>query len=208
MSLTLMKRRLQGARTEKGVYNGLDMASTEAFGSVWMGCVFTDCDFALSNFQTAEFFDCDFVRCEFKGSNFRAAKLRHVRFEECDLRHCAFVGVTPAESVSFRDCKLQYASFFDSTVRSLLFLNSNLHGTDLRYIEAHDCRYEGSNLWSAVNALGCQFWNGTFDERSCDFFVAMVGRVHPNPEKAKMLAAAAGEISVKVTDRLMGDRSA
>jgi len=207
MSLTLQKRRLQGYRAEKQEYVNLDMSSSEAFGSTWYGCTFTKCDFSLSNLQQSEFVDCRFVGCDLRMVNFRASKLRLVRFEECDMRQSVFVGVTPLESVEFRDCQLQYASFFDCTARETSFRDSNLHGTDLRFIESQGARYVGSNLWGAISAFGCQFWNSQFDERACDFFVALVSRVHPSPEKAKILREIAG-ISVKVTERLMDQRSA
>lgn len=207
MSLTLHKRRLQGITTEKYVGSGLDMSCTEAFGSKWYGCSFTDCDFSGSNLQSSEFFDCEFIRCNFRMSHFRAGKVRSVRFEECDLRQSVFAGVTPLEKTFFVDSKLQYATFYDSTVRDVSFQDSNLHGTDLRFIEARDVKFHGANLWSAVTAFGCQFWNCDFDERSCDLFVAMVARKYPNPEKAKLLLDVAG-FNAKVVEKLMSERTA
>lgn len=208
MNFTLQKRRMHGVRTEKAELYGLDMSSTEGPRSIWYGCKFTFVDFSTSNFAEAEFVDCTFRLCDLRMVNFLNAKLRHVRFEECDLRKSAFVAATPMEKVEFHDSKLQYASFFNSTVRDVVFKDSNLHGSDLRYLESYRVKYDGSNLWSAQVAFGCQFLgNGAmFDERACDLFVAMVAKVMPNEKKAAALREVCGDMNKKVVDRLMDER--
>ena len=202
MSMTLGKRRMQGHRYDGETFENLDLSSLDAFESVWVGCTFTNCDMTLGNMQRVELSGCTFQDCDMRAVNFMGAKIRQVRFDSCDLRQSAFAGVTPLDRVVFQSCRLQYASFYNSTARDSEFLEANLHGADLRFIEATRMKYAGSNLWGAYVQLGCQFLRSEFDERQCDLFTGMVARRQPNEEKRKLLTDIAG-ISAKVVDRLM-----
>lgn len=202
MSMTLGKRRMQGHRYDGEKFENLDLSSLDAFESVWVGCTFLNCDLTLGNMQKVDLSGCTFESCDLRAVNFMGARIRQVRFESCDLRQSAFVGVTPLDRVVFQSCRLQYASFYNSTARDSEFNESNLHGADLRFVESQRLKYIGSNLWGAYVQIGCQFFSSEFDERQCDLFTGMVARKQPNEEKKRILTETAG-VSAKIVDRLL-----
>ena len=73
----------------------------------------------------------------------------------------------------------------------------------MRFIEcANRPVFDRCNLWGASITLGCQIFNGIFDERTCDLFTAMVARIHPSEDKSIVLEKAAGAM-LGVVRRLM-----
>jgi uncharacterized protein YjbI with pentapeptide repeats len=204
MTITLQKRRLQGLTFKGETYNGLDLSSMSASGSKWDSCIFKDCEASLSDLSSAQFTDCKFSGGVVHAAAFRQVSMRHVTLIGVDLRHSSFYGGV-FRDVLFLNCRLQYSSFADATVRSLLLLDSNLHGADLRFMEANHVDFRGSNLWNAQVQIGCSFFNGGFDAKQCDFFTGMVARVHPDEKKAKILSDSAGK-QKRVLSRLMDDR--
>lgn len=208
MSLTLKKRRIQGQTFTNGVYERMDLSSMLAFGSVWEGCTFVSCDLSLADFTNNRLTDCRFVDCDLPLACFRGSTMRLVTFEGCRAKQANFSGIHPLDGVKFLDCKLNYATFFDSTVREIIFRNCNLHGADLRFIEcATPPAFNRCNLWGASVTFGCQFWNGLFDERTADLFLAMLARVHPSEDKSIILEKIAGA-SLGVVKRLMDNPEA
>jgi len=200
-----MKRRVQGQKFEGQTYDALDLSSMQGFGTSWVGCRFISCDLAGSDLRNSNFDSCHFFECDLMLANFSGgSQLRHVTFEGCRMKQSVFAGVHPIDDVSFRACQLHYSSFLDSTVRSISFLDSNLHGADLRFIECAEAEFQRSVLWNASVQLGCQFLGtqNTFDSRSADLFVGMVARLHPSEEKRAILAEIAGE-EMRVVERLM-----
>ncbi len=207
MSLTLKKRRIQGQTFTNQVFERMDLSSMLAFGSTWEGCTFVSCDLSPSDFRNNKLIDCRFLDCDMKLTSFFGATLRLVTFERCSLKNSNFSGIHPLDGVTFKDCQMQDSVFTDSTVREIDFNGCNLHNADLRFIEcANPPRFVGSNLWNASVKLGCTFFGGTFDERSCNLLLAMLARVHPSEEKSMILEKLAGK-SLGVIRRLMDGRS-
>lgn len=209
-SLTLMKRKLQGYRHPPAepdtVLTGLDMRNTLAFQSAWEEVTFDDCKFGLSDFRGSVWKEAAFFRCDLPACNFAGAMLEGVEFRDCDMDQLAFGGAV-LRGVTFHHCRLQYAQFGDATLRAgVAFLNCNLHGADLRFIEAEAPDFRGSNLWGAQVGIGCSFFNGKFDDRQAMLFAAMLARCDPDPERAKALQALAGERQVKMVERLMEEK--
>src|SRR5438876_11689202 len=202
-----MKRRAQGQTWEGETFKSLDLSSTLAFGSKWDGCTFESCDLTKAEFPTAKFNNCIFYDCDLLAASFQATQMHHVIFENCRAKHSVFAGATPLDDVRFLNCQLHYSTFYDSTVNSMRFADTNLHGADLRYIECREpVVYDGVVLWGAQTAFGCQFWNGQFDERSVNLFLALVARKHQDVDKRKMLEEMAGATNVGIVERLMGER--
>jgi len=207
-SLTLMKRRIQGQKFEGQDYTKLDLSSMLAFGSSWIDCNFASCDLSLADlrnsvFESCRFFDCDLPIANFSGGS----QLRHVVFEGCRMKQSIFSGVHPFVDVAFQDCELHYSTFADSTVREIWFVDSNLHGADLRFVECGKAVFQRCVLWNASVQFGCQFFGtqNSFDERSADLFAGMLGRLHPREEARTLLAGIAGG-EMRVVERLMASQ--
>ncbi len=205
-SIVTRKRRLQGFQGNDETYTSLDLGDISAWGSRWVNCTFDRCDLTLADFGGATYFEkCEFRDCDLVGASFRAAQIRGSVFRGCNLRRVAFVGCSPIEATTFIDCNMKQASFFEATVVDTGFLNSNMHGADLRFIETIGVDFRGSNLWGAAVNFGCTFWNGKFDARTVGLFAGMLARVHPEPEASKILKDLAGK-NYDVACRLMDAR--
>ena len=200
-SLVKHKRRLHGYSGSAAKHENLDLRSAQAFGSVWK--------------------DYDFIRCNLSGANFQNATFENVRFDDCtgllcNLSMCKMSGVKflggwweqaiftvgILKSVTFQTVNLSYSSFAETLVTNLGFPDSNLHGADLRFLEAFGVDFRGANLWGAAMSLGCQFFNGKFDEKQCQMFQALVARRYPVEyigDRMRVLAGAQADL----VDRLM-----
>jgi len=204
-SLSLMKRRAQGVKYEGELFQSMDLSSMLAFGSRWTDCSFYSCDLSMAVLSRSVFEHVSFVDCDLPMSRFDGVEMRDVTFENCRAKHADFTAATPLENVKFLDCLLHYSTFANATVRDIRFIDSNCHGSDLRFIDGGKTAvYQGTVLWNASVQLGCQFLSGTFDARSADLFTAMVARRHPDPDKSKLLREIAGT-QFGVVERLMNE---
>lgn len=159
---------------------------------------------AMADFSRSEFFGGMWDQCEAPMVQMGGCVLDGCEFVDCNLEQAVFVG-SILKDVRFVRCRLAYSSFAGATIRSAEFVKSNLHGADLDFIENNHAVFDDCDLWGARASLGCQFWNGTFDERTCDRFVAMVARIHPDPDKRARLEGVAGN-QLRVVKRLMDRR--
>jgi uncharacterized protein YjbI with pentapeptide repeats len=211
MSLLKIKRRAEGFQGDAEAFENLDLRSTKGFGSQYVGCTFTGCKMDLSDFRSSKFTNCTFIKCSMARIDMASSFIENAVFLECDLEQSSFMG-TWFKEVVFKDCRMAYGEimFQMATVnRAVTFTGCNLHGSnlDFRAVEAGELTFQDCNLWGARTAFGCAFWNANFDKATCDRFVGMIARVHPEKESQDKLEAIAGD-QYRVVDRLMrtGDK--
>jgi uncharacterized protein YjbI with pentapeptide repeats len=209
-SLTNFKRRLQGYKGISARYEKLDLSAANAFGSNWTEVAFEDCDFSGAIFKNAVFDRCQFVRCTGRLADFSTATFTDTGFFDSKLPQASFYASTFYAHL-FSNCDLSFAIFADTSSRGLAFPDCNLHGADLRLREALlPVNWTGANLWGVQVAIGCAFFNGTFDSRQLRIFTALAARRHPNgailDERARLnLVEVAGD-ELKLVDRLMREQ--
>lgn len=201
-SISLIRRKLQGY-VGHGTFEGPDLRFALANQSEWTG-IFRKAKLGSSDFTRSKFTNLELVDCHGELAAFGGSIFDHVDFLNCNLGGGSFSG-SVFKGVTFSGCDLQYVSFAGVTIRSAYFEKCNLHGADLDFLENNACSFRGCNLWGAKASLGCQFFNSAFDERTTDRFVAMVARVHPDPEKRAILEGVAGR-ELPVVKRLMDRR--
>lgn len=181
MSITSIKRRAEAVKYEEETFERLDLRSMKAFGANFTTCVFIDCQFDLADLRSTKFTGCSFHRCSMRLVNFAVSFFEGSTFLRCDLEQASFMGCHFTSGL-FSECRMAYGEtmFQDATVKGHLeFLGCNLHGSslDFREVEPGALKMSDCNLWGAKMALGCAFWNGTFDQRAIRQFVALVARV-------------------------------
>lgn len=201
-SISLIRRKLQGY-VGQGVFEKADLRFALANQSEWSG-TFRKIRMGSSDFTRSKFHELEFEECEAELLGIGGSTFDHVSFVNCRLGGSSFVG-SVFRDVVFSGCDLQYANFAGVTIRKAFFWGCNLHGADLDFIENNLCEFSDCNLWGAKVSLGCQFFNSRFDERTTNRFVAMVARVHPDPEKRAILEGVAGR-ELPVVKRLMDRR--
>ena len=206
MPLLAVKRRTEGLVYEDETYDGLDLRSMRAFGARFVGCKFTDCKFDLADMRTVRLESCTFTGCSVTKVDLTTSTLDRVGFIGCDLEQTSMAGAYLSD-VNFQECRMAYGDtmFQSASVKAnVTFDGCNLHGSnlDFRVSEAGALRFKNCNLWGAKAAFGCAFWQSEFDEQTCQRFIAMVARVHPNNDTRIKLMALAGD-EYRVVDRVM-----
>lgn len=205
-TLSLMKRRLQGYAERDRTVENVDLRSMAAFQSTWENCTFTNCKMGLADLRSSRFVGCTFFECSVYASNFSNAQLTNVVFADCDFEQAVFVGAM-LRDVRFMGCRMAYSVFDGATLRKgVVFGDCNLHGAGLDFLEADHPAFTDSSLWGVKQALGCQFWNGQFDEEQCRLFLAMVARAYPESNAADQIATMAGDTAMKLVRRLMDEK--
>lgn len=211
MSLLRIKRRAEGFQGNDEPFDGIDLRSTKGFGSQYSGCTFTECKIDLSDFRSSKFTNCTFIKCSMNRVDMSSSFIENSVFLDCDLEQAAFMGTWFKDTV-FKDCRMAYGEvmFQMATIHSAVsFIGCNLRGSnlDFRSVEAGELTFEDCNLWSARTSFGCAFWNSHFDKQTCDRFVAMIARVHPEKESQVKLMEIAGD-EYRVVERVMrtGDK--
>lgn len=200
-SLVKHKRRLHGYSAESRVWENLDLRSAQAFGSTWKGCEFIRCDFSASNFSNTTFENCEFTECTGTLANFGLCKMSDVVVRGGSWEQANFT-VSILKRTTFTGVRLCYATFAETLVTNLAFPDCNLHGADLRFLEAFGVDFTGANLWGASVAIGCQFFNGVFDQKQCQIFQALVARRYPVAYIGDRMRELAGE-EMPLVERLM-----
>lgn len=201
--ITKMLRRLQGHSAENMTYDSLDLRNMSAFQSKWSGCKFIGCRAGLADVQASFFIDTEFVGCDLRMTNFRGTVIENTTFTGCELDQACFVGAI-LRNVKFVDCRMPLVNFSGATLRmACQFIECNLYGSDLDFIEAGGQEFRDCNLWGAKMANNCQFWNSKIDEKTCRMFIAMIARIYPGAEKEALVLLAGKEYTL--VDRLMGE---
>lgn len=190
MNLLKFKRRAEAMKVDGERFHALDLRSMKTFGSTWSDCSFVDCQLDLSDMRTNKFERVLFQNCSARAINFSTSFFEDCLFLDCDLEQTSFMG-SHFRDGGFKECRMAYGEtmFQDVTMKGRVrFVDCNLHGSslDFREIEPRGLSFEGCNLWSAKIALGCAFWNASFDERSIRQFLALVGRVSEDPRIAQL----------------------
>jgi uncharacterized protein YjbI with pentapeptide repeats len=205
MPLVAYKRRAEGVTFEDQTFEGQDLRSMKAFGSVWRRCTFSKCKLSLADFRTSRFEDVAFVDCEMPLANFSTSIFEKVVFGGTNLEQASFMG-SQFRTVSFLKCRMAYGEtlFQDVTVKDSLYMMAcNFHGSslDFREVDKGALRFDDCNLWGAKVALGCAFWRGSFDEKAIRQFLALVANAAQDSDIARL----AGD-QYAVVARAMGER--
>lgn len=123
-------------------------------------CVFTNC-----NFSNTKMFELRFRETEFIDCNFSNAKLSQTSFQDTFFQNCKMLGLKFDEcnqfnfAATFKNCQLNYSSFYQMNLNRTNFKKCKLVGAD--FIEANlknikinhcdllDARFENTNLEKA-----------------------------------------------------------
>lgn len=190
MSLTAYKRRAEAVHFEDQIFHKMDLRSMKAFGSTWKGCSFVECQIDLVDWRASKFDQCLFQDCSLKLANFSTSFFEDCLFKGCDLEQASFMG-SQFRDGAFKDCRMAYGDlmFQDATAKGeLVFEDCNLHGSnlDFREVEPKALTFTRTNLWGAKMSMGCAIWNGNFDKRLIQQFLALVARVSQDSDIARL----------------------
>jgi fluoroquinolone resistance protein len=132
---------------ENEKFSNLDYSKTEFVIADYINCEFISCNFSKTNISSSNFNDCIFTDCNmaliinkdtgFKGVEFLQSKLSGTIFSDCD----DFMF-----SVKFKDCILDYSSFFKKKMKKTLFINCSIKEVDFEEADLTESCFDNSNL--------------------------------------------------------------
>ena len=114
-------------------------------------CTFENCDFSSCFITQSDFIDCLFNDC-----NFSMTKLAHSGLKNCDFVNCKMVGVDFSVcndflfSVNFKNCQLDYSTFFQKKMKKTQFIDCSLKEVDFSEVELTEAVFVSCDLIGAV----------------------------------------------------------
>ncbi|MCW3806224.1 pentapeptide repeat-containing protein [Plebeiibacterium marinum] len=99
-------------------------------------CVFKNCDLSGSVLIGSVFEECEFINC-----NLSNVRITDVAFRDVSFVNCKLLGIQFSEcntfniSLSFKECILDFASFYRLKIKATSFINCRLSQVD--FVEAN-----------------------------------------------------------------------
>ncbi len=135
---------------ENASFDNLDFSEQLLRDREYSKCVFTKCDFSKSNLKNTDFIDCAFNGCNFSLAQMDNTGLKNVTFTGCKLIGISFSACSNfLFSVSFKDCHLDYSSFFQKKMKKTGFTNCSLKEVDLEEADLSAATFNNCDLMNA-----------------------------------------------------------
>ena len=129
---------------------------------IYEGCRFEGCDLSGRSLAGIRLTDCRFTACSLSNAGLAGSAWSGVVLEDCQAMGLAFgdCHASPFE-VRFTGCRLDYASFLKSPLRSTAFLRCSLLQADFTGADLRGASFAGSVLTGALfedcNLERCNF---------------------------------------------------
>ena len=142
-----MKDALQQEKT----FTSKDFSEKKITGREFDRCTFLNCDFSSTNIVQSDFIDCLFDNC-----NFAMVKLNHSGLKNCDFVNSKMVGVDFSVcndflfSVNFKNCQLDYATFFQKKMKKTIFIDCVLKEVDFSEVDLSESIFQSCDLTGTV----------------------------------------------------------
>ena len=159
-------------------YSKIDFTKTKISKGEYDNCTFINC-----NFQDIHASNIQFVACEFIGCNFSNTIVKDAAFKEVSFINCKLMGVKFNEcdpfllQFRFKDCQLNFSSFYQLKIPNTQFINCNLQEVDFTESIVNNSVFNNCDLKLAI-------FERTNLEKS-DFRTAINFRIHPIENKLK-----------------------
>ncbi len=148
----------------KETFHGLDWSNEVIHDRHFDGCVFENCRFSGATFAGCQFSDCLFKSCDLAAARFCDSVLLRVVYESSKLSGIVWAEVRQALfSVEFRECMLNYGSFYAMNLSKSVFLDCTAIDVDFREANLSNVSFAGTDLqdstFSGTNLAHTDFSN-------------------------------------------------
>jgi len=132
-------------------YSKVDFTSQQLKKGEYDTCTFENC-----NFENVHASNIQFVACEFINCNFSNAIVKNSAFKEVAFIDCKLIGVKFHEcdafllQLSFTNCQLNFASFYQLKIPKTPFIKCNLEEVDFTESKLQEVVFEACNLKRAI----------------------------------------------------------
>lgn len=159
-------------------FSKIDFTIAKIIKGEYDNCTFSNCIFENVHASNIQFVECEFIDCNFSNAIVKNTAFRDVRFSNCKMIGVKFNEVDPfLLQFSFKDCQLNYASFYQLKIPNTKFDKCNLEEVD----------FTESNLNSAILS-NCNLKNTIFEHTNLekvDFRTAMSFQFNPEENQLK-----------------------
>ncbi len=159
-------------------YSGVDFVKVPIKKGTYDACTFEDCNFENVHASAIEFMECEFINCNFSNTIIKNTSFKEVLFMNCKLLGIKFCECDPfLLQMSFENCQLSLASFYQLKIPKTKFVHCNLEEVDFTAAHLQEAMFDNCNLKRAV-------FEDTHLEKS-DFRSALFFSIHPNENHLK-----------------------
>ncbi len=136
---------------QEKTFSNKDFSEKKISGKEFERCTFTNCNFSSSAILQSDFVDCLFDNC-----NFSMAKLNHSGLKNCDFVNSKIVGVDFSVcndflfTVNFKNCQLDYSTFFQKKMKKTQFIECSLKEADLSEVDLSEAIFHNCDLTGTV----------------------------------------------------------
>ncbi len=159
-------------------FEGINYSDTKLTDPEFVNCEFINC-----NFSKAQLSDVDFIECKFKNCDFSLAIIRGTGFKDAKFANCKLMGLDFSVcnnflfAVDFKDCILDYSSFFKKKIKQTPFVDCSIKHADFSEADLSMAVFKNCDLFSTV-------FSNTILEKA-DFRTAKNYTVDPELNKVK-----------------------
>ena len=112
-------------------FNKIDHSVTKIVKGEYDNCTFTNCNFENIHASNIQFIECEFIDCNFSNAIVKDSAFKDVNFINCKMIGVKFNEVNPfLLQMSFKDCQLNFSSFYQLKIPNTKFTKCNLEEVD------------------------------------------------------------------------------
>ncbi len=169
---------MQPTDIEDRTFDNIDYTNKSLANTIYTNCVFNYCNFTKTDISYASFEDCTFNICIFSETTVNLTRFKNVFFNETKMMGFHFNNCKEfLFELRFKNCPLDYASFFEKKMRNTFFTDCSLKEVDFAKADLTMATFANSDLQDAI-----------FDEtilEKADFRTAIHFRIDPQQNKIK-----------------------
>lgn len=127
-------------------YTKIPLSSTE-----FENCTFNSCNFSSLDLKGFSFENCTFISCDLSNIKVRGVSFQKVKFEQCKMLGIHFNASNPfLLEFFFKNCQLDYCSFYNLKIKKTEFINCRLTEVDFTQADLSDSDFQESNLMGSI----------------------------------------------------------
>ena len=133
------------------VYSKIDFTKTKIKKGEYDNCTFINCNFEGIHASNIQFVECEFLEC-----NFSNTIVKDTAFKEVNFINCKMIGVKFNEcdpfllQFTFKDCQLNFSSFYQLKIPNTKFSNCNLQEVDFTETDLSNAILDNCDLKLAI----------------------------------------------------------
>ena len=133
------------------VFENLHFSENELTKTDFDNCRFLNCNFSNQHLTRTNFTECQFENCDLSNTFLTGTTIQECDFEKCKMLGLKFEACNPILlSFTFRDCQLNFSSFYSLSLKNTAFINCNLEQVDFTETDLSNSVFKNCDLMDAV----------------------------------------------------------